>query len=153
MAGKKAQLGQLENRMSQPGFWDNQEAAQRVTSQLSALKAVVDPVEELQKEMQDLLELYELAAEEADKDELEQLADDVGRLVKRCEQIELQGLLSRPEDMRNCYLSIHAGAGGTESCDWASMLLRMYGRYFEANKFKYEELDITEGDFQMFRPD
>ncbi len=132
--------------MSQPGFWDNQEAAQRVTSQLSALKAVVEPVDELQKEIQDLIELYELASEEADKDELGQLADDVGILVKRCEQIELQGLLSRPEDMRNCFLSIHAGAGGTESCDWANMLLRMYCRYFESNRFKYEELDITPGE-------
>ena len=78
MASKKAQLSQLENRMSQPGFWDNQDAAQRVTSQLSALKAVVEPVEELQKEVQDLLELYELAADESDEDELAQLADNVG---------------------------------------------------------------------------
>jgi peptide chain release factor 2 len=136
----------LEQQMSQPGFWDHQEAAQRVTSQLSALKSVVEPVEELEKEVSDLAELFELAAEEADEDELSQLEDDVEVLVGRCEQIELQGLLSRPEDMRNCFVSIHAGAGGTESCDWASMLLRMYCRYFDANKFKYEELEITPGE-------
>jgi len=77
---------------------------------------------------------------------LKQLEDDLGALVKRCEQIELQGLLSRPEDMKNCFFSIHAGAGGTESCDWANMLLRMYTRYFEANKYKFRQLDITPGE-------
>ncbi len=132
--------------MSKPGFWDNQEAAQNVVMQLSALKAVVDPAEELQREVKDLVELYGLAAEEDDADELAQLEADVKSLDRRCEQIELQGLLSRPQDMRNCFFAIHAGAGGTESCDWASMLLRMYTRYFDANKYKYEELAITPGE-------
>jgi peptide chain release factor 2 len=132
--------------MSRPGFWDNQESAQRVTSQLSMLKSVIEPVEELHREVKDLVELYELAADEGDKDELAQLEEDVGALVKRCGQIELQGLLSRPDDMKNCFVSIHAGAGGTESCDWASMLLRMYTRFFDRHKFKYEELAITPGE-------
>ena len=132
--------------MSRPGFWDNQESAQRVTSQLSALKSVIDPAEELQKEIKDLAEMYELAADEEDKEELAQLEEDVGSLAKRCDQIELQGLLSGPQDMKNCFLSIHAGAGGTESCDWASMLLRMYTRFCDKHKFKYEELNITPGE-------
>ncbi len=132
--------------MSTPGFWDNQERAQAVVGQLSALKAVVDPAEELQREVRDLAELYELAAEESDAEELMQLEQDAKALEKRCQQVELQGLLSRPEDMRNCFFGIHAGAGGTESCDWASMLLRMYTRYFDANKFKCEELEITPGE-------
>jgi len=132
--------------MSRPGFWDNQETAQSIVTQLSALKAVVDPTEELQREVKDLVELYELATEEEDADELAQLEADVKSLERRCGQIELQGLLSRPQDMRNCFFAIHAGAGGTESCDWASMLLRMYTRYFDANKYKYEELAITPGE-------
>jgi peptide chain release factor 2 len=132
--------------MSRPGFWDNQESAQNVVTQLSALKAVVEPTEELQREVKDLVELYELATEEDDADELAQLEDNVKLLDRRCEQIELQGLLSGPQDMRNCFFGIHAGAGGTESCDWASMLLRMYTRYFDANKYKYEELAITPGE-------
>ena len=132
--------------MSKAGFWDNPDAAQSVVSQLSALKSVIEPVEEMQREVKDLQELFELAAAESDKDELVQLAEDLGALVKRCEQIELAGLLSRPEDMKNCFFSIHAGAGGTESCDWANMLLRMYTRYFEANKYKFQELDITPGE-------
>jgi peptide chain release factor 2 len=146
LVSKKSQLQELEQQMAQEGFWDNPDAAQRITTQLSTLKAVVEPVEEVGREVADLAELFEMAAEEADDDELEQLEEDVEALTKRCEQIELQGLLSRPEDMRNCFISIHAGAGGTESCDWASMLLRMYSRFFETNKFKYEELEITPGE-------
>lgn len=132
--------------MSGPGFWNNPDAAQSTATRLSALKSVVEPVAELQREVTDLAELYELAVEEADAEELAQLEVDVSALERRCERIELQGLLSRPEDMKNCFLGIHAGAGGTESCDWANMLLRMYSRYFEGSKFKYEELDITPGE-------
>jgi peptide chain release factor 2 len=132
--------------MSREGFWDNPDSAQSVVSQLSALKSVIEPVEEIQHEVKDLQELFELAASESDVEELRQLEDDLSALVKRCEQIELAGLLSRPEDMKNCFFSIHAGAGGTESCDWANMLLRMYTRFFEANKYKFNELDITPGE-------
>ncbi len=132
--------------MSKAGFWDNPDSAQSVVSQLSALKSAIEPVEEMLHEVKDLQELFELAAAESDEEELKQLEDDLGALVKRCEQIELQGLLSRPEDMKNCFFSIHAGAGGTESCDWANMLLRMYTRYFEANKYKFRQLDITPGE-------
>ncbi len=132
--------------MSREGFWDNPDSAQSVVSQLSALKSVIEPVEEIQREVKDLQELFELAADESDEDELVQLADDLSALVKRCEQIELAGLLSRPEDMKNCFFSIHAGAGGTESCDWVNMLLRMYTRFFEANKYRFQELDITPGE-------
>jgi peptide chain release factor 2 len=90
--------------------------------------------------------LFELAVSESDKEELNQLEEQLEVVVKKCEQVELAGLLSRPEDMKNCFFSIHAGAGGTESCDWASMLLRMYSRYFEEYKFKFQELDITPGE-------
>ena len=132
--------------MSKTGFWDNPETAQSVVSQLSALKSVVEPVEELLREVEDVQELYELAVSESDKDELSQLEEQLGVLEKKCEQVELAGLLSRPEDVKDCYFSIHAGAGGTESCDWVNMLLRMYTRYFEANKYKFHELDITPGE-------
>jgi peptide chain release factor 2 len=146
LPGKKSQLQKLQDRMSKAGFWDNSDSAQSVVSQLSVLKSVIDPVEEIQREVKDFQELFELAMSESDEDELSQLEDDLDGLVKKCERIELAGLLSRPEDSKNCFFSIHAGAGGTESCDWASMLLRMYTRYFEDNKFKFQELDITPGE-------
>jgi len=132
--------------MSREGFWDNPDSAQSTVSQLKALKSIIEPVEEIHREVKDLQELFDLAAAESDQDELRQLEEDLEASVKKCEQIELTGLLSRPEDMKNCFLSIHAGAGGTESCDWANMLLRMYTRYFEANKYNCKELDITPGE-------
>ena len=132
--------------MSWSGFWDNPEAAQSLVSQVSALKSVVEPVMEMQREVDDLQELFELAAAESDEEELRQLEEDLAELVKRCEQIELTGLLCGPNDAKNCFFSIHAGAGGTESCDWANMLLRMYTRYFEQNKYKFRELYITPGE-------
>jgi len=143
LSNKKTQLQKLERKMGQNGFWDNSGKAQSVVSQLSALKSVIEPVEEIQHEIKDIQELFELAAGE---DELQQVENDLVALVKRCGQIELAGLLSGPNDMKNCFFSIHAGAGGTESCDWANMLLRMYTRYFEQNKFKFRELDITPGE-------
>ena len=132
--------------MSKEGFWDDPESAKSTVLQLSLFKSVVEPAEELQQEISDLQELYELATAESDQDELSQLEDHLGTVIRKCEQIELAGLLSRPEDMKNCFFSIHAGAGGTESCDWVSMLLRMYTRYFEENKYKFQELDILPGE-------
>jgi peptide chain release factor 2 len=146
LPNKKTAFGKLEKKMASAGFWDNPESAQPIVAQLSALKSLIEPVEEIQREVEDLQELFEMAAAESDKEELIQLEDDLSSLVKRCEQIELTGLLSKPEDTKNCFFSIHAGAGGTESCDWVTMLLRMYSRYFEKNKYKFRELAITPGE-------
>jgi peptide chain release factor 2 len=87
-----------------------------------------------------------MAQEEKDLPTLDAIESDLTALSKQVDSIELKGLLSRPEDMKNCFFSIHAGAGGTESCDWANMLLRMYTRYFEDNGYKFAELDITPGE-------
>jgi peptide chain release factor 2 len=106
----------------------------------------VNPIEQISNESRDLSELFELASEESDEETLSSIEEDLAALLVLCKKIELQGLLSGPQDMRNCFFSIHAGAGGTESCDWASMLLRMYSRFFEAHKFRVEELDITPGE-------
>jgi peptide chain release factor 2 len=146
LSNKKTTFVNLEKKMASSGFWDNPESAQPVVSQLSALKSIIEPVEEIQREVEDLQELFEMAAADSNKEELIQLEDDLSRLVTRCEQIELTGLLSKPDDSKNCFFSIHAGAGGTESCDWVNMLLRMYSRYFEKNKYKFRELEITPGE-------
>lgn len=98
------------------------------------------------KSSKDLAELFELAESEGDKEVLEHLEKDLAVLEKKCSQIEITGLLSGPNDANNCFFSIHAGAGGTESCDWVSMLLRMYIRYFDRNNYKYQELDLTAGE-------
>ncbi len=132
--------------MARAGFWDNPETAQPICSQLSTLKSVIGPVEETLREVKELTELLELAADESDKDMLAQLEEDLNELAKKCEQIELTGLLSGPNDMKDCFFSIHAGAGGTESCDWVNMLLRMYCRYLEREKYKFQQLDIVPGE-------
>jgi len=132
--------------MSKPGFWDDAEAAQSTVAKLSALKAIVTPAEQIYKNVTDLAELFQLAESESDEQTLAQLQTELAGLEKQCEKIELTGLLSGPNDTRNCFFSIHAGAGGTESCDWVNMLLRMYTRYFDENKFRYEQLDITPGE-------
>ena len=132
--------------MSANGFWDNPDTAQSVVSQLSALKSVVEPIEEALRIAGDMEELFDLAVAESDEETLAEIEKDLGELVKKCEQIELEGLLCGPNDANNCFFSIHAGAGGTESCDWANMLLRMYTRYFERKKYKVQGLDITPGE-------
>lgn len=132
--------------MAQEGFWDNPETAKSVVSQISALKSVIEPVLAADKSIRDIQDLFELASEENDAETLAMIERDLGVLDKQCEKIEISGLLSGPDDLRNCFFSIHAGAGGTESCDWAAMLLRMYTRYFERNGYTCEEMDITEGE-------
>ena len=98
------------------------------------------------RQVKDIAELFEKAVAESDKEMMTHIEKDLKELEKKLSQIELQGLLNGPDDTRNCFFSIHAGAGGTESCDWVAMLLRMYTRYFEKKKYKVEELDILAGE-------
>ena len=146
LPGKIALRAEYEEKMSVPGFWDNPDAAKTVVAGISAVKTIIDPAEEIKTAVGDLGELFELAEEENDEETLASLEDDLTAISKKCDKIEVAGMLSGPDDMRGCFFSIHAGAGGTESCDWANMLLRMYTRYFEQGGYKFEELDITPGE-------
>ncbi len=132
--------------MAAPGFWNNQESAQETIGQLKALKAVAQPVTDLLAKVEDLQILHELAVEADSGDDLLEAAEEAGRLIVELDRVELRTLLSGPHDSGACYFSIHAGAGGTESCDWADMLMRMYVRYFERSGYKYEEVDRTDGE-------
>ena len=146
LPAKQAQRAELEAKMSAPGFWDTPEKAQEIVGALSAVKSVIEPVNEVSAAVTDLEELFELATEEEDPETIESIQRDAEKLAQKCDRIEVSGLLSGPDDMRSCFFSIHAGAGGTESCDWANMLLRMYTRYFEQNGYAYEEMDLTPGE-------
>ena len=132
--------------MAAPNFWDNPDAAKGVVSQLSAVKSVITPVQEIYQSIEDMGDLLELAIEEDDAETLASIEADLEPLTVQCDKIEVAGMLSGPDDMRACFFSIHAGAGGTESCDWANMLTRMYTRFFDDNGFKYEDLDMTPGE-------
>jgi peptide chain release factor 2 len=146
LASKISVRTELEKAIAKTGFWNDPEKAKDIVSRLSAVKSIVEPVEEVISATQDLAELFELAAEENDAEALASIEDDLAELAKQCDKIEISGMLAGADDMKGCFFSIHAGAGGTESCDWVNMLLRMYTRYFDANKYPYEQLDITPGE-------
>ncbi len=132
--------------MARPGFWDDQEAARKVIDEANELKRWTGPMAELTARLSDLQELIELA-QEGDEDEmLAELGGDIAGAQKRLDELEMLHMLSGKDDRRNALMTIHPGAGGTESQDWAQMLLRMYSRYFEIKGFKSALLDLQPGD-------
>ena len=130
--------------MAQPGFWDEQDNANKVMQKLKALKNIVEPFHACLKRVQDSKEFLELAS--SDEEIFSQLSSEVEQLEKDLAALELQTFLSGEFDRNNAILSINAGAGGTESCDWASMLWRMYLRWVDIKGFKTQELDILSGE-------
>ncbi len=132
--------------MAEPGFWNDQEKAQAVISQAKILRSQIEPIIEVLDEVISCKELLELAELEKDEQTVLEVITLAEVLINRVEKIELTSLLSGKNDQKDCFFSIHAGAGGTESCDWASMLLRMYTRYFERVGYDFEEIDITPGE-------
>ncbi len=146
MPARREEMSAIEQRMSAPNFWSDQESAQKVVSQLKALKAVIGPVTELSSQIEDLQTLHELGAEAGDADTLGEAAAEAEKLTADLDRLELRTMLAGPHDAGNCYVSVHAGAGGTESCDWAEMLLRMYLRYFERGGYKVEQIDRLDGE-------
>ncbi len=143
---KKKRKAELEKLMAANDFWDSAETAQKVVAENSTLKALIIPVDKAMQTIGDLKDLFEMAQDEDDNETIASIEADLAGAEKMCAAIELAGTLSGPHDAKDCFFSIHAGAGGTESCDWASILLRMYTRYFEDNGYKFEELDITPGE-------
>ncbi|GGJ01245.1 peptide chain release factor 2 [Paenibacillus hunanensis] len=136
----------FEVKMSAPDFWDDNEAAQAVIAEMNAVKGSVDQYNKLQQEYDDVSLMAELADEEQDADLAQEVTAGVEALVKKIEEFELQLLLNEPYDKLNAILELHPGAGGTESQDWASMLLRMYTRWAEKSGFKVEVMDYLPGD-------
>ncbi|MCB1230408.1 MAG: peptide chain release factor 2 [Verrucomicrobiae bacterium] len=141
-----AKLGGLEAEMSAPGFWDNKEAAQEKMGEVARLKGKITPIRELTSRTDDLEVLVEMAREEQDEQSIQEVFDEVESINGDLDKLELQTLLSGEHDSSNAFLTIHAGAGGTEACDWADMLFRMYKRWAEAKGYKVEVVDIQDGD-------
>ncbi len=132
--------------MSTPGFWDDKETAQKTVDEVSKLKGAIVPVRELQQKVDDLAVLHELAVEEEDASASQEFASEFEAVEREFEALELQTLLSGPHDSDNAFLTIHSGAGGTEACDWADMLYRMYQRWAEKRGFGAEIVDIQQGE-------
>ncbi len=141
---RRAELAGLEEKMSAPDFWDKKEDAQATVAALSACRNVIEPYRKIQAEVEDCSVAIELAGED------EAFATEATiaqrRLAKAVDKLELVSFLSGPFDRNGLYFSIHAGAGGTESCDWAGILLRMYRRFFERRGWKDEVIDLQPGD-------
>jgi peptide chain release factor 2 len=144
------QLIVLEGRMSAPDFWNNRERAQVDVEEVSRLRSLINPFRALERELADFEALQELAAEEPDETARQTAEKEVSaehaRLIRQLEEFELRQFLSGGNDRSNAFLTIHSGAGGTESCDWADMLLRMYQRWIERSGFKSQTVDIQQGE-------
>jgi peptide chain release factor 2 len=143
-------LAALEGRMSAPDFWSNRERAQADVEGVSRLRSLINPLRELERDVEDFVALQQLAAEETDaaaRTRAEhEVATEHDRLVRKLEEFELRQFLSGENDRANAFVTIHSGAGGTESCDWADMLLRMYQRWIERNRFKSQIVDLQVGE-------
>ncbi len=146
MDTKENELENLEKRLSNPDIWNDKEEAQSTIQRLKSLKELTLPFQELQKSFDDLADLAELAEDENDEEIEKEILRDVESFSQGLGKLELRMMLSGKNDNKNAYLSIHAGAGGTESCDWASMLLRMYSRWAENNNYTISLIDILPGE-------
>lgn len=130
--------------MGQPEFWNDNDAAQKVISQANELKAWTVPASDLKNRFETTASFLE---EIEDDDEMyEELLEELEDIEEKLEKLEIQKMLSGELDPKNCYLSINAGAGGTESCDWALMLSRMYQRWAESRKWKVEVISSVDGE-------
>jgi peptide chain release factor 2 len=136
--------------MAAPDFWNNREKAQADVEEVSRLRSLINPFGELEREIDDFGALVDLAAEEPNESARAQAEKEVAaeheRLVHKLEEFELRQFLSGPNDRNNAFVTIHSGAGGTESCDWADMLLRMYQRWIERSGYKSDTIDIQTGE-------
>ncbi|MBF0384537.1 MAG: peptide chain release factor 2 [Candidatus Omnitrophica bacterium] len=141
---KEKSVREIQEKMNQPNFWDDSNSANKLMKELKYLKNCVEPFERNQSKIKDLKELLELSAE--DEAMKQQISDEIVGVETEVNTLELQSLLSGQFDKNNAILSINAGAGGTESCDWASMLLRMYVRWAEDKGYSVKSLDILYGE-------
>ncbi|MCI2860595.1 peptide chain release factor 2 [Staphylococcus hominis] len=146
LENKETNIQEYEEMMTEPDFWDNQNKAQDVIDKNNALKSIINGYYELNHKLEDMDATWELLQEEYDDEIKEDLEQDIVSFREQIDQFELQLLLDGPHDANNAILELHPGAGGTESQDWASMLLRMYQRYGEQQGFKIETIDYLPGD-------
>ncbi|MEK4253343.1 peptide chain release factor 2 [Ureibacillus sp. FSL K6-2830] len=146
LENKEARIQELEEIMMMPDFWDDQNKAQSIINEVNGLKAIVNELNDLLSTQENLEMTLELLKEEPDEDLQAELVQELKEFEEKLENFELQLLLSEPYDKNNAILELHPGAGGTESQDWGSMLLRMYTRWADKHGFKVETLDYLPGD-------
>ncbi len=139
---KKKRIQEIEEEISQPGFWDKKEKNTEVLRELKLLKDSVEGFNKLEKEIKDFKELIAISSQE----DYPLIEKELNKLEKEISELEEKSYLSGEHDARNAIVTIHAGAGGTESCDWTQMLLRMYTRWAEKKGYEIQILDILPGE-------
>ena len=142
----KNDLQALEEESSKEGFWNNQENSNKVFSKIKILQRKINSYEDLNSELNNLIEMNQLLEVEPDTDLLKELLKNSNLIVERIDNLEIQTLFAGKYDSNNAIITLHPGAGGTESQDWAEMLYRMYSRWANANGFSIKELDYLDGD-------
>jgi len=142
----KNRLKEIEAIENDPEFWNDAKNAAKIQKEKTQCERKLDKYNVANEAIEDAKELYEMAKEESDEDSIESLYEDASNLQEQINKMELEVLLSGESDSNNAILSIHPGAGGTESQDWASMLLRMYKRWAERRGFKVDTLDYQVGE-------
>ncbi len=139
---KKKKVNELEKEQNNPDFWNNKEKSEQVIKEIKDLKNITDRLDSIKSKYQDAKDCFDLSIEdEAFLNEI-----DIETLENNLSSLEVLLLLDGDYDHNNCIFEIHSGAGGTEACDWANMLYRMYTRYFEKKGYKTEILDYQEGE-------
>ncbi|NIV04322.1 peptide chain release factor 2 [Candidatus Saccharibacteria bacterium] len=146
IASLEQEVTELEKKSAQPDFWEDPEQAQNILKKLNDKKERLEEWKKYYQELEDLELMFEMAREDEDQGVLGELAEASESLIKETRDLELKGLLSAPEDKKNAILTLHPGAGGTESQDWAQMLMRMFLRWVERHGFKANTLDLLPGE-------
>jgi peptide chain release factor 2 len=146
LASKEARVKELETLMEVPTFWDDNDKAQKVIAESNLLKAWTMPYNDFKRRFLDVKDLLPEAFASGDEEILSELLRELDLIDKGLNELEVRKMLSGELDQKNCYLSINSGAGGTEACDWAQMLSRMYQRWAALKSWKVEVIDTVEGD-------
>jgi peptide chain release factor 2 len=132
--------------MNAEDFWGNQDAAQKVIKEMKATRASIESFLEVESALEDVDTMHQLGVEAKDAAAIDEADHMMYKVEKDYGKVELQALFTGSHDMSDCYVQIHAGAGGTEACDWASMLFRMYLKYWEKKGWDVSEIDRTDGE-------
>jgi len=146
LTGKTARITEINDRMTSADFWNDQERARLQMDDLRKLKATVGPLQKLVAVGDDMQVLMEFAQDDDSGESESELKSTAERVAVELDRIELQTTMSNPEDVCSAYLTVQAGEGGTDSADWAQMLIRMYARWGERSGFKVEDIEISHGE-------
>jgi peptide chain release factor 2 len=136
----------IEHIMEEPSFWDSGDKAQEYVKELKNLKDTIDGYNSLYQEFEDIQTLIEMGYEENEESLITEISEALDKFIEDLDELRLNTLLSGEFDKYNAILTLHAGAGGTESCDWASMLSRMYQKWADKKNYTVEILDFLDGE-------